>query len=110
MEKITILGKELNVVFNIAVEIEYEDLSGEPFNIESMNTQRMTMQLCYASLKVANEKVPFTFAEMNNKLSFKESAILKNAVIEAMNEWLNIPAVMAENEQQHSDNDDAKNA
>ena len=110
MNKIKILGHELNVTFNMAVEIEYEDISGKPFDLEKMNTQKATMQLCYASLKIANNKVPFTFEQMNGKLSLSETADLKNKVIEAMNEWLGIPAVMADNEQEHPAGEEEKNA
>jgi len=109
MNKINILGHELNVTFNMAVEIEYEEMSGKPFDLESMNTQKTTMQLCYASLKIANNKVPFTFEQMNGKLSFSETADLKNKVIYAMNEWLGIPAVMAEEEQAQPAGEEEKN-
>ena len=110
MNKINILGHELNVSFNMAVEIEYEEMSGKPFDLESMNTQKTTMQLCYASLKIANNKVPFTFEQMVGKLSFSETADLKNKVIEAMNEWLVIPTVMADNEQEQPSREEEKNA
>jgi hypothetical protein len=110
MKKINILGHELNVSFNMAVELEYEDISGQPFDLEAMNTQKATMQLCYASLKVANDKLPFSFASMNENLSFRETAELKNAVIDVMNEWLGIPAVMAEEAQAQSAGEEGKNA
>lgn len=110
MKKINILGHELNVSFNMAVEIEYEEMSGKPFDLEKMNAQKATMQLCYASLKIANDKLPFSFASMNEKLSFRETAELKNAVIDVMNEWLGIPAVMAEEAQAQSAGEEGKNA
>lgn len=93
---VTILGHELNISFNMAVEIEYEELSGKPFDLQQMDTQKATMQLCYAVMKVSNDKVPFTFEELNRKATFSETTALKAAVIEAMNDWLGIPAVMAE--------------
>ena len=96
---VTILGQVLNISFNMAVEIEYEEQSGKPFDLQQMDTQKATMQLCFASLKVANDKVPFTIDEMNRKATFSETSELKAAVIEAMNEWLGIPAVMAEEAQ-----------
>ena len=110
MKKVTILGHELNVSFNMAAEIEYEELSGKPFDLQHMNTQKATMQLCYAVLKVANDKVPFTFDELNRKATFSETAELKAEVIEAMNEWLGIPAVMAEKEQAQTADEEEKNA
>lgn len=110
MKKITILGHELHISFNMAAEIEYEEQSGKPFDLEKMNTQKATMQLCYAVLKVSNDKVPFTFEELNRKAKFSETAELKSAVIEAMNEWLGIPAVMAEKEQTQTAAEEEKNA
>lgn len=110
MKKITILGHDLNVSFSMAAEIEYEELSGKPFDLEKMNTQKATMQLCYAVLKVANDKVPFTFDELNRKAKFNETAGLKAAVIEAMNDWLGIPAVMVEKEQAQPAGEEEKNA
>lgn len=93
---VTILGHDLNIIFNMAVEIEYEELSGKPFDLQQMDTQKATMQLCYAAMKVSNDNVPFTIDEMNRKATFSETTALKAAVIEAMNDWLGIPAVMAE--------------
>jgi hypothetical protein len=98
MNTVNINGHVLNVVFNMAVEIEYEEISGKPFDLENMSTQKATMQLCYASMKVANSKLPFTFDQLNGIISFSETSELKNAVISAMNDWLKIPAVM-DNEQ-----------
>ena len=109
MKKITILGHDLNICFNMAAEIEYEEQSGKPFDLEKMNTQKATMQLCYAVLKVANDKVPFTFDQLNRQAKFSETAELKAAVIESMNEWLGIPAVMAEEAQAQPDGEE-KNA
>jgi len=96
MNKINILGHELNICFNMAVEIEYEELSGKPFDLQQMDTQKATMLLCFASLKMSNDKVPFTFDQLNRDATFSETAELKSSVIKAMNEWLGIPAVMAE--------------
>jgi hypothetical protein len=109
MKKITILGHELYICFNMAAEIEYEEQSGKPFDLEKMNTQKATMQLCYAVLKVSNDKVPFTFEELNRKAKFSETAELKSTVIKAMNEWLGIPAVMAEDAKAQTAVEEEKN-
>jgi len=109
MKKVTILGHVLNISFSMAAEIEYEEQSGKPFDLQHMDTQKATMQLCYAVLKVSNDKVPFTFEELNRKATFSETAELKTAVLEAMNEWLGIPAVMAEKEQAQTAGEEEKN-
>lgn len=109
MKEIKILGHELNVAFNMAVEIEYEEMSGQPFDLEKMITQKDTMQVCFAALKVSNAKLPFTFEQLNRDASFSETSELKNAVITAMNDWLGIPAVMVSKEQEQPVEDDPKN-
>lgn len=108
MKKVNILGHILNVAFNMAVEIEYEEMSGQPFDIENMSTQKATMQLCYASLKESNDKMPFKFDELKAKVTMEEWVALKNAVIEAMTEWFHIPVVMQEDE--HQKGEDGKNS
>jgi len=109
MKKITILGHDLNICFNMAAEIEYEEQSGKPFDLEKMNTQKATMQLCYAVLKVSNDKVPFTFEDLNRKAKFSETEELKVAVIEAMKDWLCIPSVMSEEAQAQPAGEEEKN-
>lgn len=90
----TILGQELAVTFNMAVQIEFEEVSGLAFDLNMLGTQKATMQMCYAALKVANGKVPFTFEEMVSNITVEETAELKNAVIGAMNKWFKIPEVI----------------
>ena len=67
------------------------------------------MQLCYASLKEANDKLPFSFDEMLKDLSVSETGELKNAVIASMNEWFEIPKVMQKDDQPQQESD-GKNA
>ena len=76
------------------------------------------MQLCYASLKVANGQLPFTFEQLVGKepynnfdlgLSVAETAELKNAVMDEMFQWFEIPKVM-QTEEEPTGEDDEKNA
>lgn len=107
-KKITILGNELAISFNMAVQIEFEDISGHPFDFDILDTQKATMQLCYASLKASNDSVPFTFDDMIRQLGVEDTANLKTAVTEAMNDWFNVPKVLQEQQQEQSE-DAAKN-
>lgn len=100
MKKISIFGHELAVTFNMAVQIEFEELSGKAFSIDNLETQKATMQLCYASLKVANDNVPFTFDEMTANISVEQTAELKNAVFTSMSEWFVIPEVIEQKEEE----------
>ena len=108
----------------MAVQIEFEELSGLPFDPGDGNrpgtlgTQKATMQLCYASLEVANDKLPFSFDQLIGKelynldcgLSVDETAALKNAVMSEMFEWYEIPKVMQTDEEPQQEGDHGKNA
>ena len=107
--KVTLFGKEYFVIFNMAVQISYEEMSEKPFDLSTLDTQKATMQLCYASLKEANDKLPFTFGEMLKDLSVSETGELKNAVIASMNEWFEIPKVTQKDDQPQQEQDE-KNA
>lgn len=107
--KVTLFGKEYFVIFNMSVQIRYEEMSEKPFDLSTLDTQKATMQLCYASLKEANDKLPFTFDEMLKDLSVSETGELKNAVIASMNEWFEIPKVMQKDDQSQQESD-GKNA
>ena len=93
----------------MAVQIRYEEMSEKPFDLSTLDTQKATMQLCYASLKEANDKLPFTFGEMLKDLSVSETGELKNAVIASMNEWFEIPKVTQKDDQPQQEQDE-KNA
>ena len=94
----------------MAVQIHFEEISGQIFAFETLDSQKATMQLCYASLKEANPGgVPFTFKEMLGNMDVHETASLKEAVKDAMNEWFEIPAVM-EQQGDLQEEDDQKNA
>ena len=110
MNKVTLFGKDYTIAFNMAVQIRFEEMSGKPFDLTTMETQTATMQLCYASLKESNDNLPFTFEEMTKRLTMSETADLKNAVIEAMNAWFGIPKVMQDEDQPQEQEDDGKNA
>ena len=104
----------------MAVMIEFEELSGLKFDLGDKNnpgtlvTQKATLQLCYASLKVANSKLPFSFDQMIGKepydlelgLSVGETAELKNTVMDEMFEWFAIPKVMQDAEKPQGGNAD----
>lgn len=120
---VKLFGREYAVAFNMAVQIEFEEMSGLQFDLGgkdspgTLGTQKATMQLCYASLKVANDKLPFTFEQLIGKetynnfglgLSVAETAELKNAVMDEMFQWFEIPKVM-QTEEEPTGEDDEKN-
>ena len=96
--KVTISNEEIDIQFNMAVEIAYEEVAGEPFNIESLSKMKNTMALCMAAIVAANPDTSITMEYLLKNASVKEIGELKNAVTETMMEWLQIPKVIADAE------------
>jgi hypothetical protein len=96
--KVKISNEEIDIQFNMAVEIAYEEVAGEPFNIESLSKMKNTMALCMAAIVAANPDTSITMEYLLKNASVKEIGELKNAVTETMMEWLQIPKVIADAE------------
>ena len=45
--KIKILKEEIDIQFNMAVELAYEELTGEEFNVESLKKMKNTIVLAW---------------------------------------------------------------
>lgn len=98
MSKIQILGEEIEIKFNMAVEIGYEELSNTSFNIDDLAKSRNTLILSLAAIIASNPDTSITFDRLLTEASAQEIAILNKAVVEAMTNWLSIPAVIAKEE------------
>lgn len=94
--KVKILGEEIDITFNMAVEIAYEEITGEPFNIEALSKMKNTVALDMAAIIVANPDTAITIEDIMTKANGKEIGDLNNAVIATMTEWLQIPKVAAD--------------
>ena len=120
MNIVKIFGHDYKLQFNMATQIEYEELSGNLFDVESpsMTTQKGTLQLCYAALKASNGELPFTYEQMtgaeeyegHNGITVTETIGLKNALFAEMNKWFEIPGVMRDEVESESKGADPKNA
>jgi hypothetical protein len=94
--KVKILGEEIDIKFNMATEIAYEEITGEPFNIEALSKMKNTVALDMAAIIVANPDTSITIEDLMTKANGKEIGDLNNAVIATMTEWLQIPKVVAD--------------
>lgn len=92
---INILNEEIDIRFNMAVELAYEEITNEPFNIESLNKMKNTLALDMAAIIVAKEDTQITIERLMKEANGKEIGQLNNAVITEMMAWLQIPAVVA---------------
>ena len=58
--KIQILNEELDIRFCMAVEIVYEEISGEAFSIDALSKSKNILALCMAAIFVANRDTAIT--------------------------------------------------
>lgn len=95
---VNILKEEINIQFNMAIEIAYEEISGETFNVESLKKMRNTIALDMAAIIAAKPDTEITIERLMKEAKGPEIAALNKAVIDEMTAWLNIPEVIAKEE------------
>lgn len=95
---ITVLGETLDIAFNMAVELNYEEISGEAFTIDALAKMRNSIALYMAAILSANPDTEITVERLLKEAKGPEIASLSTAVITAMTEWMQIPTVIKEEE------------
>ena len=91
-KQITILGKTIDIAFNMATQIAYEEIVGEPFDVEALKKTSNTMVLYYACIIANNKETDLTFDQLLMDADANDIATLKDAVISSFTEWCK-PAV-----------------
>ena len=105
-KKINILGEDITIRFNMAVQIAYEELTGEPFNVGDLKRQKNSVALYFAAIVSNNKETQLTINDLLENISGKELAELSKAVYDCMAEWLGIPSVIQDDQ---TAEDDEKN-
>lgn len=86
--KVTLAGVELDVKFNMGVQIAYEEIIGEPFDLNEVGkTTKNRAALYSAALVASNPDAPIDMATEIMKADFEELAAIDKAVAEAMEEF-----------------------
>lgn len=109
MQKIKLLGKEVNIAFNLATEIAYEQITGEAFAIDKLSFTKNAVALYMAAIIANNPDIDITTEDIISKASGAEVKALSNSIYAEMKAWMNIPDVMTEKEE-NKDEDEEKNA
>lgn len=109
MQKINLLGKEVNIAFNLATEIAYEQITGEAFGIEKLSFTKNAVALYMAAIISNNPDIDFTTEDFISKASGAEVKALSDAIYAEMKAWMNIPDVM-EGKEEAKDEDEEKNS
>lgn len=92
MKTITFLGQELNIAFNMAVQIAYEKITDKPFDLTDMAKAESRLSLYYAVIIANNPDSNVTIEQVMRESSFDDIRTIDNAVNAAISEWYHIPA------------------
>lgn len=96
MKPITILGEEITIKFNMAVEITYEEIVGEPFTIEALKSQKNSAALYMSAILESKPDTKITRERLIHEVDGPTISTLSQAIINAMSEWMKLPAVIQE--------------
>lgn len=106
-KKITLLGEEIDIRFNMAVMLAYEEIMGEPFLGSEFQTLKSRYALLLAAVINSKPDTRITADALLKEAGWTEIQTALETVTELMSEWFDIPGVMkAEND----DEDDKENA
>ena len=96
MKTITILGRQVNIAYNIAAQILFEDIVGKSISEADLTLTRNSLALYYACISVNNKDTDITIDDLMYNVSGEEMATLRVAVTESISEWSHIPFIMAD--------------
>lgn len=99
MKSITILGKEVNIAYNMAVQILFEDIVGKSISDADLTLSRNSLALYYSCISVNNKDTDISIDDLMYNISGEEMSILRAAVTESISEWSHIPSIMVDNNQ-----------
>lgn len=108
-DTVHILGEDITISFCMAVEIAYEEISGEAFDVATIDNRKKMLILDYAAILTAKPDTTISFDRLVKEAKPKEISALSEAVCNAMYQWYEIPAVMAEPKVEKKDEEAPKN-
>lgn len=105
-KKITILGEEITIAFNMSVEMAWEKITNQPFSLEGMQFKTNLVPLYYAAIIANNQETKITFDDLMKRASREELNALDAALSESMKEWLNVPDIIKEEPEPESESEE----
>ena len=100
---ITILGETLTIAFNMAVQISFEEIIGKPFSDINTDSTKDNFALAYAAIIVNNPDSKITADNLMRDISGAELKDLMQAISDAAVEWNEMPATLADDEDNKKD-------
>lgn len=96
MKTIKLFNEDVKIAFNVLVQITYEQITGKGFDAMELNTTLNLTSLYYAVIIANNPETKITFDDLTTKATAQDIKTLRDATIDAMNDWSKLPDVMHE--------------
>lgn len=97
-QQITLLGETLTIVFNMACQIAFEEITGKPFNDFDSQKSKDILALDYAVISVNNPDSNITADRLMREANAQDMKVLNNAITAALMDWNDMPATFADDE------------
>ena len=111
MKKIlTILGQEVTIMFNMAVQISFEEITGKAFSDINTDSSKDNFALAYAAIIANNPDTSITADNLMRDISGAELKELLQAISDAAVEWNEMPATLADDEDKKKDETGGENS
>lgn len=92
MEKnIEILGEQIILRFNMAVQLAYEEITGRPFTVQEMTMKKAQMALFIAAIITNNPETGITMDRLLTEAAGDDITKLDTAMGEIISEWYHLP-------------------
>ena len=103
---LTILGHEVVILFNMAVEISFEEIAGKAFGEFDVKSGKDVLALALAGIIANNPDMEITAHDLMYKASGEELAAVINTITESFMEWNNIPLTLNDEEDENKNNEE----
>ena len=107
-QQTTLLGETLTIVFNMACQIAFEEITGKPFNDFDSQKSKDILALDYAVISVNNPDTNITADRLMREANAKDMKTLNNAITAALMDWNDMPATFADDEDAPSEDSTAE--
>ena len=97
-KKITILGQEVIIMFNMAVQISFEEITGKPFSEIDTNVSKDSLALAYSAIIANNPDCNITVDNLMHDASGAELNAVIKAISDSFVDWNKVPETLADEE------------
>ena len=95
---ITILGQEVTIMFNMAVQISFEEITGKPFSEIDTNVSKDSLALAYSAIIANNPDCNITVDNLMHDASGAELNAVIKAISDSFVEWNKVPGTLVDEE------------